>query len=469
MPVTPRVIPRDQHCISRSGISPNAVKVLYRLHKSGYRACLVGGGVRDMLLGQEPKDFDVATDASPEEVRRLFRNCRLIGRRFRLAHIVFGREVIEVATFRGMHDGDGDDGQARSAENGRLLRDNVYGSIEEDAWRRDFTVNGLYYDIADFSVIDYVGGMKDLQAGMIRLIDSREGTRAGKPSLLGRAARFVSGRLGAGRGDRYRVAETRYREDPVRMLRAVRFAVKLGFRIHADTADPIPRLAGLLDDIAPARLYEESLKLLLTGQGLQTFEMLRQYHLFERLFPLTEDSLAHEEEGFPHVFVARALANSDQRIAEGKSVTPAFLFAALLWEPVRERMRDLRVDDPELGEIPALQQAAAEVLSEQARHTAIPKRISLPMREIWRLQPAFAQRSGKRPERLLGHPRFRAAYDFLLLRAESGEDVGELADWWTRYQEAGPGERQGMLQPGPKKRRRRRPRRRKPKASVGEG
>lgn len=470
----PRVITRDGHSISRSGISPNAIKVLYRLHKSGYRACLVGGGVRDLLLGLEPKDFDVATDATPDEVRRLFRNCRLIGRRFRLAHVVYGREIIEVATFRGMH-GDEDDRDALSADNGRILRDNVYGEIEEDAWRRDFTVNGLYYDIADFSVLDFVGGMQDLKAGVIRLIDPDADGRTAGGSVLGRAARFVAAKLGMGgkpaTADRYRVAEMRYREDPVRMLRAVRFAVKLGFRIHPDSADPMPGMAGLLDDISPARLYDESIKLLLSGQGLQTYEMLRHYGLFERLFPLTEDSLAHEEQGFPHVLLARALANTDARIAEGKPVTPAFLFAVLLWEPVREAVNELQRDDPSLGEVAALQQAAAEVLSQQAKHTSIPKCFSLPMREIWRLQSSFAQRSGKRPERLFSHPRFRAAYDFLVLRAECGEDVGDLAEWWTRYQDVEQHEREAMLQPGPKKkarRRRSRGRSRQAQASTSE-
>ncbi|HEB98384.1 MAG TPA: polynucleotide adenylyltransferase PcnB, partial [Thiotrichales bacterium] len=256
-PQQPVIIPRAEHGISRSNISPNALKVLYRLRSAGYRACLVGGGVRDLLLGREPKDFDVATDARPEEVRKLFRNCRLVGRRFRLAHVVFGREVIEVATFRGRHDA-AEEGETATSEEGRILRDNVYGTIEEDAWRRDFTVNALYYDIEDFSVRDYVGGMEDLRAGVLRLI--------GDP-------------------------EARYREDPVRMLRAVRFAVKLGFRIEPATEAPIESLAHLLFEIPPARLFEEVLKLFQGGMALETFEMLRHYDLFGKLFPLTEEVL----------------------------------------------------------------------------------------------------------------------------------------------------------------------------------
>lgn len=432
-PQQPVIIPRAEHGISRSNISPNALKVLYRLRSAGYRACLVGGGVRDLLLGREPKDFDVATDARPEEVRKLFRNCRLVGRRFRLAHVVFGREVIEVATFRGRHDA-AEEGETATSEEGRILRDNVYGTIEEDAWRRDFTVNALYYDIEDFSVRDYVGGMEDLRAGVLRLI--------GDP-------------------------EARYREDPVRMLRAVRFAVKLGFRIEPATEAPIESLAHLLFEIPPARLFEEVLKLFQGGMALETFEMLRHYDLFGKLFPLTEEVLGEEEEGYPHLLVARALANTDARIAEGKPVTPAFLYAALLWEPMRQRMP--APDQPGMSEVQAIQIAAARVVAEQARHTSIPKRFSLPMREIWALQPRFERRTGRQPLRLLEHPRFRAAYDFLLLRGEVGEVDPELCRWWTEIQEKTPQEREKMLLPGGGGKKRRRRRRRRKPATAGEG
>ena len=402
------VIPRDSHAISRDNISENALKVLYRLHKAGYQACLVGGAVRDLVLGLEPKDFDIATDASPEQVKSLFRNCRLIGRRFRLAHVLFGREIIEVATFRGP--GDGADEQRTSTDEGRILRDNVYGTIEEDAWRRDFTLNALYYDIKDYSVLDYMNGMEDINKGLIRII--------GDP-------------------------EQRYREDPVRMLRAARFAVKLGFQIHPDTEKPLFELASLLDDISPSRLFDESVKLFLSGQALQTFEMLRHYGLFGHLYPLTEEELSREEEGFPVMMVAQAMKNTDERLQQGKSVTPAFIYAALLWEPIRSLANQLQEED-DLPVFPAMQKAVARILSRQAKHTAIPKRFSIFMREVWQLQGRFDYRSGIRPYKLTSHPRFRAAYDFLLLRAACGEVPEELADWWTQFQEASSSQKKKM-------------------------
>ncbi len=405
--------------------------MLYRLRGAGYQGYLVGGGVRDLLLGREPKDFDIATDARPEEIRELFRNCRLIGRRFRLAHVRFRNEVIEVATFRALHE-QGDDAdeesEEREIENGRILRDNVFGTIEEDAWRRDFTVNALFYNVDDFSVVDYVGGMADLNDGVLRLI--------GDP-------------------------EQRYREDPVRMLRAVRFAAKLGFIIHPGTEAPIARLASLLLEIPPARLFEEVLKIFLGGYAVQTFEKLRHYGLFAHLFPQTERSLAHEEKGFPITFVARALENTDNRIAEGKPVTPAFLFAALLWEPVRERAAQLRTEGAD--EQVATQQAADEVLARQIERVSIPRRFSVPMREIWQLQWRLARPGGKRAWRLAAHPRFRAGYDFLLLRAESGEIEPAMAEWWTRFQEGDHTDQQGMVDKlsTPRRKPRRRSRRRK--------
>jgi len=393
----PRIIPRSEHAISRANISSNALKVLYRLKGAGYDAFLVGGGVRDMLLGREPKDFDIATNARPEEVKKLFRNCMLIGRRFRLAHVRFENEIIEVATFRAQGDGASDD-EART-ENGRILRDNVYGTLEEDAWRRDFTVNALYYNIQDFSVVDYVGGMADLQSGMLRLIgDPRQ----------------------------------RYHEDAVRMLRAVRFAAKLGFRIHTDSEAPIFELAHLLEDIPSARLFDEILKLFLGGCAVQSFELLRHYGLFAYLFPQTEACLAQEREGFPLTLLIRALQNTDARIAEGKPVTPAFLYAALLWEPLRQAMASQEAEA--MGEIPALQQAAYAVEGQQLARTALPKRFGVPMREIWTLQIRLRRTTGLRPLRLLEHPRFRAAYDFMLLRRDAGEDIGELCQWWTEFQ-----------------------------------
>nr|WP_242467477.1 polynucleotide adenylyltransferase PcnB [Thiocapsa imhoffii] len=419
------IVPRPEHSISRANISENALKVLYRLRQESFQAHLVGGGVRDLLLGHEPKDFDVATDATPEQVRQVFRNCRLIGRRFRLAHVHFGREIIEVATFRGNAVPDGEETEQQD-ETGRILRDNTYGSIAEDALRRDFTVNALYYNIADFSLLDYADGLSDLRHGRLRLI--------GDP-------------------------EQRYREDPVRMLRAVRFACKLGFTLDEGTEAPLFKLGHLLEDIAPARLFDESIKLFHSGYGLAAFEKLRQYGLFAQLFPATEACLAHEQDGFPITFVSRGLANTDRRLAEGQSVTPAFLFAVLMWEPVRRRFEQLLADGEIASE--AMFKAASEVSRRQQSLVSIPKRFSLPMREIWSLQPRFEQRDGKRPQRLLTHPRFRAAYDFLVLRAQAGEADLELADWWTRFQEASADERASMLERGAMKRRRRRPRRRK--------
>lgn len=405
-----RVYTRSEHNISRSQMSENAVKVLYRLKKSGYEAYLVGGCVRDLLLGHEPKDFDVATDASPEQVRKVFRNCRLIGRRFRLAHVHFGREIIEVATFRSS---DTDDNKEQKVhEDGRLLRDNVFGAIEDDVWRRDFTVNALYYNIRDFSIIDYTGGMQDHSAGVLKLI--------GDPV-------------------------TRYREDPVRMLRAVRFAVKLGFTLDKSTEQPIFELAHLLKGIPAARLYDEALKMFLSGKGVQTFEMLRHYGLFEALFPQADHCLNSEQDDFPRVFIAKALENSDKRIADEKSVTPYFLISAFLWESVQSLAKKQMLEGE--GESFAYQNAASEVISNQVKSISIPKRVTQSMREVWLLQARFEKRIGGRPYRLLSHPRFRAAYDFLLLRAETGGAEMELARWWTKFQTANESEQKKMTRP----------------------
>jgi len=339
-----------------------------------------------------------------------------VGRRFRLAHVRFGREIIEVATFRAQHQGDSEGGLI---ENGMILRDNVYGSIEEDAWRRDFTVNALYYNIDDFSVVDYTDGVEDLQAGVLSLL--------GEP-------------------------EVRFREDPVRMLRAVRFAAKLGFRIAPATEKAIFILGHLLADIPPARLFEEVLKLFLAGCAVQTYELLRHYGLFVHLFPETDSCLSEEEQGYPHMFVLRAMENSDRRIAENKPVTPAFLFAALLWEPVRAlRDRDLAAG---MTAVQAMQSAGSQALSEQMQHVMLPRRFSSQAREIWQLQPRLIRMTGnRRALKLLPHPRFRAAYDFLLLRAQAGEAVQDACDWWTRCQEADEQEL-GKLCSAPKKRRR---------------
>jgi poly(A) polymerase len=392
-----QTIPRENHRISRKNISSGALRVLYRLHEGGYAAFLVGGAVRDLLLGGHPKDFDIATNATPEQIKALFRNSRLIGRRFRLAHVVFGSEIVEVATFRGLgvDDGTGD----RHIIDGRLVRDNIYGSIEEDAIRRDFTVNALYYNIADFSVRDYVGGYADLDHRELRLI--------GDP-------------------------EQRYREDPVRMLRAIRLSAKLDFTIAADAAAPFATLGCLLAEAPPARLFDESLKMFLSGHGLKSFNGLVSSGLLERVFPATAEALKRDTDGLQGKLIELGLRSTDERIQQGKSVTPAFLFATLLWNAVRERADALIADgaDP----VVALQRGGELVIIEQAQRIAIPRRFTVTMLEIWSLQPRFEQRLRKRVFRTLAHPRFRAAFDFLLLRAVESEHTAELAQWWTEAQ-----------------------------------
>lgn len=424
-PYQRREIPRDQHSVSRSAISEPAKKVLHRLNKSGFDAYLVGGGVRDILLGGQPKDFDIATNATPEEVHDLFRNSRLIGRRFRIVHVVFGREIIEVTTFRGNAveaDDDTEDDDRRTSEHGLLLRDNVYGSLEEDALRRDFTVNALYYCIRDFTVIDFADGIEDLKNRQIRLI--------GDP-------------------------ETRYREDPVRMLRAVRFAAKLGFDIEEDTEEPIRELAPLLTHIPPARLFDEVLKLFSAGFGEATYDLLREYNLLAPLFPETVRAL---NAGESDELIRQALQNTDARIAQGKSVTPYFLFAAMLWPALQSEWRR-RQDDGDPVQ-PALHGAIAKVIGRQVQATSIPKRFSGPMKEIWEMQMRLPRRQGKRAFMAMSHPRFRAAYDFLLVRESAGEIEPGLGKWWTDFQATDERGQERMLNEltsdAPKKRRRKR-------------
>ena len=375
--------------------------------------------MRDLLLGHHPKDFDVATDATPEEVRKIFGNCRLIGRRFRLAHIHFGREIIEVATFRAAHE----EGEGEGiTTNGLILRDNVFGTLEDDAWRRDFTVNALYYNIDDFSVVDFTGGLADLKAGVLRII-----------------------------GD----AKTRFLEDPVRMLRAARFAAKLGFQLDTGMAAEIHALADKLIDVPPARLFDEVLKLFHTGHALRAYEVLRELNLFGYLFAQTDELLGVSDE-YTDSFICQALANTDERIHHGKGVNPAFLFAALLWGPVRQAATLL--EEEGMTSLQALQIAGNEVVAEQLRQVSIPKRFSLPMREIWTAQARLPRRQGKRAYRLLEQSRFRAGYDFLMLRCQIGEPLEDLCYWWTRFQEMDSAGRAAMLKQlgGARKRRRRR-------------
>nr|WP_283165435.1 polynucleotide adenylyltransferase PcnB [Shewanella litorisediminis] len=433
------ITPRNAHTISRKNISENALKVLYRLNKAGYEAFLVGGGVRDLLLGLEPKDFDVVTNATPEDIKKLFRNCRLVGRRFRLAHIVFGRDVIEVATFRGHHGNDDGDKISKANAEGRLLRDNVYGSIDEDAERRDFTVNALYYDISDYSIRSYGGGMEDLNDGVLRLI--------GDP-------------------------ETRYREDPVRMIRAVRFATKLGMRIEEVTAAPIRKLAPLLRDIPAARMYEEVLKLFFAGKGQANYQMMQDYQLFAPIFPLLADTIAESPKGHCARMVNLVMRNTDIRVMEDKPVTPAFFYAALLWYPLKSRAEEI-ANESGLSLYDAYFAAMGDVLEQQCQTISLPKRFSVPARDIWQMQLRFERSQGTRAFKLMENPKFRAGYDLLLMRAEiEGGNLQKTANWWQSFVEAPEEERGNIARGGAKSdapRNRKRRVRRRPRSEGGSG
>jgi poly(A) polymerase len=435
---SPRIIPREQHGIARDHIDPCALKVTSGLQEAGYVAFIVGGAARDLLLGLEPKDFDVATNATPEEVRAIFRRSRIIGRRFRLVHVMCGAETVEVSTFRGgssdpstppgpsVPAGSGENSEGlhtHADEHGRLLRDNVFGSQEEDAKRRDFTVNALFFDPVQEELWDYLNGYEDINARRLRII-----------------------------GDPVR----RYREDPVRMLRVVRLAAKLDMQIDLDTAAPIGDLAPLLRNVPPSRLFEEMLKLLLSGHALSCVADLRSRGLHHGLLPMLDVIL---EQPLGERFITLALKNTDERVRKEKPVSPGFLFAALLWHEVLAAWNARQSG----GEKPlhALHQAMSDVLAVQNENLAIPRRYDAIMKEIWSMQPRFTGRSGRRPFRLLEHPRFRAAYDFMLLRCESGEIDMELGKWWEAFQHAPAGEREGMLLKDDVPRKRRRSRGRK--------
>ena len=426
-----RVIPFKAHGVAREQISECALRVTDTLQAGGFAAFVVGGAVRDLLLKRVPKDFDVATNATPEEVRALFRRSRIIGRRFQIVHVMCGRETVEVSTFRAGHDTSGNDsddeaGSARGSEkgrtdeHGRILRDNVFGNQQQDATRRDLSINALFYDPATQQVHDYHGGVADLRERRLRMI--------GDPAQ-------------------------RYREDPVRMLRAVRFAAALDFEIDPATRKPIRELADLLASVPPARLFDEMLKLLLSGHAVETVKRLRKDGLHGGLLPLLDVIL---EQPLGERFVMLALKNTDARIRGEKGVSPAFLFATLLWHEVLAAWKS--IESGGVPTIPALYQAMDQVMQAQAEKLAIPRRFGSDMKDIWAMQPRFEQRAGRRPYRLLELERFRAGYDFLLLRCESGEIDQEIGEWWTHFQEAKETERERMLLPdsGPKKRRRRR-------------
>ncbi len=412
----PKRVQRARHEIERNRISPAALKVCSVLHEAGYSAYVVGGAVRDLLLGATPKDYDVATNARPEEVKPLFRRAILIGRRFRIVHVILNQETVEVSTFRAAADAT----DTHKDEHGRVLRDNVFGTQEEDALRRDFSVNALYYDPATEEVIDFHDGLADLKKRTMRVI--------GDPV-------------------------TRYREDPVRMLRAVRLAAKLGLSIENGSRAPIKKLAPLIGNVPPARLFDEMLKLLLSGHASACVRRLRDEGLSEGLLPLLDVIL---DQPLGERFVTLALAQTDERIKTDRSVSPAFLFAALLWHEVlaASKAHEKKGERPAI----ALEAAMDEVLETQCEKLAITRKLTATMREVWSMQPRFEQRSGQRPYRLLELPRFRMAYDFLALRAASGEVAEELEIWWRSFQSAEDETRRAMLQPdsGPKPRRRRR-------------
>lgn len=418
---------------------------MYRLNKGGFDAYLVGGGVRDILLGQKPKDFDIATNATPEEIKGLFRNCRLIGRRFRLAHIVFGREIIEVATFRGHHESASDEEKnckktSKQSDDGMLLRDNIYGTIDEDAQRRDFTINALYYSSKDFKVFDFANGVKDVEDRVIRLI--------GEPT-------------------------TRYREDPVRMLRAIRFATKLDMQIAPETKAPIKELAPLMANIPAARMFEEFLKMFISGKAVANFEQLREYNLFKFFFPIVDQALDNDNELIKR-FIVQAMTNTDKRINNDQRVTPAFLFAAMLWYSLQSYIQQINAQS-QLAPQDAFFAALSEIMPEQQRSIAIPKRFQSVMKDIWILQDKLARREGKRAFKTFEHPKFRAGYDFLLLRAEIETDnhhLSELANWWTDFQNVSNDAQLQMIKAvkapsGSKKRSPRKRRKPASKAAVG--
>lgn len=405
--------------ISRKNIHSGAVKVLYRLRDAGFSAYLVGGGVRDLLLGLRPKDFDVATDAHPEQIRKLFSNSRVIGRRFRLVHVVFGREIVEVSTFRKTLTDASE--EHHQNEHGMMLRDNAFGKIDDDAVRRDFTVNALYYDINDFSVVDYVGGVKDLRHRLLRLI--------GDP-------------------------EVRFREDPVRMLRALRLAGKLNFHLAEDLQKAIPKMKDLLGLVSKARLFDEVNKIFVSGRSKEVFALLQKYSFVELLFPAIKQTLIQESHN--QRFINLALTNTDQRLVEGKTVNPAFMIAVLYW-PVVMAMQAQYTDVPASR---AFDLSCQRAVHFAVQGLAIPRRITQTVRDMWHLQHRFASHRANVKLMALTHPKFRAAYDFLLLRAEVDESLHSLAVWWTSFYEANSEQREEMLKQQtagvPKPRRRRR-------------
>ncbi|MEB0032960.1 polynucleotide adenylyltransferase PcnB [Undibacterium sp. RTI2.1] len=424
----PTVLNAKEHGIDPQLLSSNAIRVTSTLQENGFKAFVVGGAVRDLLLGVKPKDFDIATNATPDQVKRLFRRAFIIGKRFQIVHVMFGQDLLEVTTFRGAAVD-----SAPKDEHGRVLRDNTFGEQFEDAARRDFTINAMYYDPATQSVLDYHGGIADIRKKTLRIIG---------------------------------VPEERYREDPVRMLRVVRFAAKLQFTIDEATRAPIPVMAPLINNVPTARVFDEMLKLLMSGHAMACLQQLRKAGLHHGLMPLLDVVL---EQPMGERFVTLALANTDERIRQGKPVSPGFLFASLLWHQVVEKWNAYKA----AGEfaIPALHLAADDVLNKQTDSLALQRKIGSDMRDIWAMQPRFEKRVGKTPYKMLEHPRLRAGYDFLLLRCASGELDAELGEWWTAFMEGDSEQREYLLTVKPKDTgvvKKRPPRRRAPRKPVAE-
>lgn len=432
-PMSKHCVPRQKHRVSKSEISVNALQVINQLLHHGYEAYLVGGSVRDLFLRKVPKDFDVATSATPQQVKKLFRNSRIIGRRFKLAHISFHREIIEVSTFRSNEP----DEDVQTNDQGMVIRDNVFGTLEQDSWRRDFTINSMYYNISNGSIIDYTRGFEDMLNKNIRVI-----------------------------GDPVK----RYQEDPVRMLRAIRFAAKLQFNIDQESADPIYSLGDLLLNVSNARLFDEMSKIWSSEAALPAFHLLVKYKIFGKLFPCTQASLDKHVNALK--FIEMALENTDSRLKEQKPTTPAFVFAVLMWFPMRDLAQELQ-DEHQIHPLEALEQAMGQIFSSQARIIGIPRRYTQLIREIWILQYRFHKRVGNKPLALMSHARFRAAYDFLLLRALADDESIDLANWWTLFQDASESTQHEMLEslitrsgPSKKKKRSRRPK--KPITDEGQ-
>jgi poly(A) polymerase len=393
--LVPKKFLKRAHQINPELLSKNAVKVTHVLQEAGFNAYIVGGAVRDLLLGIAPKDFDVATNATPDQVQKLFRRSRLIGRRFQIVHVTFyGKdrpEIIEVSTFRAHVQAE----DAHVAANGRILRDNVWGSQGEDATRRDFTINAMYYDPETETVLDYHGGMLDIEARTLRMI--------GEPSQ-------------------------RYREDPVRMLRAIRFAAKTGFQIQKDTLTPIEKLGDLIQDVPSSRLFDEILKLLMSGHAWASLQGLKDVGLHQKILPLIDAILENEDRS---IFVKKSLDNTDLRVREGKPVSPGFLFASLLWHDVQDAWAHYENDG--MQSVPALHAAIDEVFESQKNFLGMQRRHEADMREIWTMQPRLEKRVGRYPFRLIDSSKFKAGYDFLLLRCETGEISNEIGQWWTDF------------------------------------